>query len=104
MSVEALDLYRQQRDYQVEDGQFSEEFQIVGGDTFRGVWDLAHMQDNKDRGNVMQKKLNPRIMISTIPAGLEERTTQITRVSTLETFTYFFVDKTDEGIPILWLY
>ena len=104
MSQETIDIMRQQRKDQVELNPSSELFQIVDGGTFRGVFDRAHLEDRKDKGNVTQKKLTPLIMVSEIPSGLIERTTQIERESVGKTYTLSFVSLDDEGIPILWLY
>lgn len=104
MSQETIDILRQHRADQIELSPSSETFQIVGGSTFKGIFDRAHKEDNKDSGNVLQKKLTPLIMVSTIPAGLTERSSQITRETVGETFTFSYVGKDEEGIPILWLF
>lgn len=104
MSQETIDIMRQHRTNQIELSPSSETFQIVGGSTFIGIFDRAHKEDNKDSGNVTQKKLTPMIMVSTIPAGLIEQSSEITRETPGETFVFNYVGKDDEGIPILWLY
>ena len=103
MSLETLNILEEHRDNQVELSPFSELFQIVGGSTFYGIFDKSHIEDNKDSGNVTQKKLKPRIIVSTVPSGLTERSTEITRANGTETYTFGFVGKDDAGTPLLWL-
>lgn len=103
MSQDTIDLYREQRKKQVEDGPFSETFQIVGGDTFKGVFDKSHIEENKDAGNVLQKKLYPRILCNIEPSGLDPRVTKIQREDSTE-FTYNFTGLDKEGIVLLWLF
>jgi len=106
MSQEALDIYRTHRAAQVGTGVFSEEFRIITGQTytaFRGVFDKSHMEDNKDGGNVMQKKLYPRIIVSEVPAGLVPRTSEIVRAYDGASYIFQFSGLDDEGIPVLWL-
>lgn len=103
MSLETIDILRTHRDNQLKLSPSSEEFNIVDGLTFFGIFDRAHFEDNKDKGNVLQKKLTPVIQVSTIPSGMTERETRIERENG-DTFTLFFVGKNDEGIPLLWLF
>ena len=104
MSQKTIDILRQHRTNQIELSPSSETFQIVGGSTFKGIFDRAHKEDDKDSGNVTQKKLTPMIMVSTIPAGLTPRTSEITRETVDKTFKLNFIGKDEEGIPILWLF
>jgi len=107
MSINTVDIMRQHRKSQIEISPSSETFQIVGGSTFKGIFDRAHFQDSKDSGNVTQKKLNPLIMVSEKPAGLTERSTKIRRdgwVTGDHEYTFFKIGLDDEGIPILWLH
>lgn len=103
MSLETIDLMREQRTAQIEESPASETFQIVGGSTFKGVFDRANFSDSKDKGNVKNQFLRPCIMVSVVPSGIEERTTKIQREEGSE-YTLFFIGKDDEGIPLLWLY
>ena len=103
MSLETLDIYRDHREEQLENGPFSETFQIVGGSTFKGVFDRSHMEENKDSGNVRQKKLYPRILVSEVPSGLTPNVTKIQREEGTE-FTFKFSAIDDEGIEYLWLF
>lgn len=106
MSTAAIEIKQRHRAYQLEQSPDSEEFSIVGGGTFKGIFDRSHLEDNKDHGNVLNKKLNPLIMVAVVPDGLIERTTLIRREG-WETgdkeFTFFFSGKDEEGIPVLWL-
>lgn len=107
MSITAIEIKRAQRARQIEYGPDSEEFTVVGGGTFRGIFDRSYIYDNKDSGNVQQKKNNPLIMVATIPEELIERTSKIRReewqIGDKEfTFNGYAID--DEGVPILWLY
>ncbi len=104
MSQTTIDIMNADRANQLALSPSSETFQIVGGDTFSGVFDRAHFEENKDDGNNQQKILKPVIMVSTIPSGLTERVTQITRENGTDTYTLFFIGKDDEGIPLLWLF
>jgi len=107
MSFDTVNIMRDHRKNQIETSPFSETFQIVGGSTFKGIFDKAHFQDNKDSGNVTQKKLNPLIMVSEKPVGLTERSTKIRRegwtIGDYE-YTFFKIGTDEEGIPILWLH
>ncbi len=104
MSLEAIDIMNTDRANQLALSPSSETFQIVGGDTFTGIFDRAHFEENKDDGNNEQKILSPVIMVSTVPAGLVERQTEITRENGTDTYKLFFIGKDDEGIPLLWLF
>jgi hypothetical protein len=103
MSKATLDILNQDRENQIRLCPASEEFTIVGGGTFWGIFDRAHWEENKDSGNVMQKKLRPTISVSTVPSGIVEKTTKIQREDGTE-FTLLFVGVDDEGVPLLWLY
>ncbi len=109
MSLEAIDIMNVNRDDQLSLSPSSEVFQIVGGDTFSGIFDRAHLEDNKDSGNILQKKLTPMIMVSEIPAGLDglERTALIRReswVSGDKEYTFNFAGLDEEGVPVIWLF
>ena len=104
MSAETLDIYNDHRKEEIENGPFSETFTTASpSGSFSGIFDRSHIEDNKDSGNVQQKKLYPRIMVSEVPEGIEPQTTTITREKTSDTFTFWFVGKDDEGVPYLWL-
>jgi hypothetical protein len=104
MSTDALDVLRQHRDATIQLSPFSELFQIVGGVSFYGVFDEAHVEENKDAGQVTQKKRKPLIMVSEVPSGLVERTSKITREGETREYTFHYVGKDAEGLPILWLF
>ncbi len=100
----AINIMRDQRKAQVELSPSSEDFQIVGGVIFRGIFDRSHEEDNKDDGNIQQKKLVPRIMVSVVPSGIVPRITKVIRSVDNTTYTVRFVSIDDEGIPVIWLY
>ena len=102
MSLESIQAMREQRKSQVEDNPSAETFQIVGGETFKGTFDNSREEENKDKGNITQKKRNPAVMVDSMPSGLIERTSKIQREDGTE-YTFWRVGKDDEGIPILWL-
>lgn len=104
MSQATLDILDTHRAAQIETSPSSEEFQIVGGDSFQGIFDEAHQEDKNDDGNVLQKKLTPMIMVSTIPSGIVERQTKIIRETAGYEYTFNFAGKDDRGVPILWLF
>ena len=104
MSQETIDILNTNRDDQLSLSPSSELFQIVGGGTFSGIFDQVHLEDNKDGGNVERKILQPIIMVSTIPVGLVERSTEITRENGVDTFKLFFIGKDKEGVQVLWLF
>ena len=103
MSKTAIDLMRVDRKNAVEESAASETFQIVGGGTFKGVFDRTWDDGNKDKGGAVKKTLRPFIMVNERPAGLTERTSLIQREDETETLRFFAEGKDTEGIPILWL-
>lgn len=108
MSLAAINILRDQRKAQIEESPFSETFQIVDSDlTFKGIFDEAHEESNKDGGNVRQKKTVPVILVSERPEGITERTTKIQREE-WETgdpeYTFNLYGKDKEGVPVLWLF
>jgi hypothetical protein len=105
MSQEALSVYRQQRAYQVSQGPMSEEFTIVGGTTFRGVFDRSMVYLNKDSGEVEQQVLKARIIVPEIPASLlgQEQTARVTREGDTTNYLVYSFAYDDEGIPVIWL-
>lgn len=107
MSITAIEIKRAHRLRQIEEGPDSEEFSIVGGGTFRGIFDRSYIYDNKDSGNVKQKTNNPLIMVSGRPDGLTEQVSVIRREEWATggkeyRFLSYAID--DEGVPVLWLY
>jgi hypothetical protein len=93
----------QHKSDQLELSPSSEEFNIVDGGTFFGVFDESHIENkSNNQSNTTQKKLSPRIMVATRPDGIEEQTTIIERANgTPYTFKFFGID--EEGIPMIWL-
>ena len=107
MSQEALEIQRRHRSRQVEYGTNSEEFSIVSGGTFRGVFDEAHLEDKRDTGNVLQKKLPPLIMVATVPTSVIVHSSVIRREEWQagdKEYKVQYIGKDAEGIPILWLF
>ncbi len=107
MSLETLAILNQQRADMIELDPSSETFNIVGGGSFEGIFDLSHVENNKDNGNITQKKLNPTIMVPIIPSGLRPMETQIKRVGWLpgdKVYTFQFAGNDSEGVPVLWLF
>jgi len=104
MSQDTIDILNTHRADQLSLSPSSETFQIVGGATFSGIFDRAHFETDKDRGNITQKKLMPMIMVAEIPAGLSERVTEITRENGTDTYTFSYAGIDDEGVAILWLF
>jgi len=98
--------YQTQRLYQIEEGPFSESFEIVGkSGTFKGIFDRAHKEESTDGGNVSRKTVGTRIMVAGIPSALInlERKAKIKRVSTGVVYQYNKAGEDLEGVPILWL-
>ncbi len=100
----ALDYYNDQRTAQIEDGPFSEEFTLDpsgAATTIKGIYDEPTVMEERDQGQVRQKRRKPKILVSEIPAGITLRTTQITVRGT--DYTIEKVDKDPNGIPRMWL-
>ena len=104
MSQETVDALREQRKAQIEESPFSETFQIVGGSTFKGIFNRANRQGRKDPGNVKPMILNPSIMVDSRPEGIIEHETIIEREDGVSKYTFSSYDTDEEGIPILWLF
>jgi hypothetical protein len=104
VSIEALNAQRQQRKYCTENGYSSEQFEIVGGVFFYGTFDKSHIEEKNDSGNVQQKNIYPRIMVDSMPDGLQGNVTKIIRVSTGLEYTFSFYGTDLEGIGLVWLY
>jgi len=103
MSEETLDIYRTQRLEQTESGTFSEEFEIIGGVKFFGIFDSAHSEGYNDAGHVVQRPVQKRIMVNETPASLIPKTSTILRIGTGKVFSYVKDGHDDEGVPVLWL-
>ena len=105
MSLETLAIMNNHRKEATENSPASEEFTIVGGDTFRGIFDRSAIDESEDKGHVLEKNIHARIMVDSKPTGLIERTSKITREgqSTPE-YTFQFYDVDDEGQGLVWLY
>lgn len=104
MSLTTLEIMNGHRKAAVENSPASEEFTIVEGGNFKGIFDESHIENNKDSGNVTQKKIKPRIMVDSLPEELvnQERISKIQRENG-EEYTYQFFGKDKEGIAIIWL-
>lgn len=100
----ALDVYDTQRDEQVENGNFAEEFIIDPSGiakTIKGIYDESYITENRDSGQVRQQKRQPLILLSTVPAGIVPKTTQITVRNVVRTIQK--IDRDPNGIPRMWL-
>ena len=104
MSLESLAIMNGHRKQAVEYSPSSEEFTIVGGGTFRGIFDRSAIDENKDKGNIKQKNLHARITVDSLPSGLTERTSKIKREGSSTELTFLFADLDDEGQVLLWLF
>ena len=103
MSTAALDAYELQKKNILEQGNFSEQFQIIGGNSFYGIFDQSHREDNEDQGHVAQKKLEMRILCNTVPVGLVERTSRIERLRTHDVYVFNLALPEKEGVTVLCL-
>jgi len=75
----ALDIYDAHKEFQLEEGSFSESFILDpsgAATTIKGVFDESYITDEKDQGNVRQQKMEPRILVYEIPASVVAQTTQ----------------------------
>jgi hypothetical protein len=89
----------------VENSPASEEFTIVGVGSFRGSWDRSAVDESEDKGRVKEKNIHARIMVNSVPSGLTERTSKITREGeTTPEYIFSFYDVDDEGQGLIWLY
>lgn len=100
--MSALDVQKRHREYQCEHGPFSESFSTEYL-SFKGVFDFSPANENSDGGNVQQKNRKPRIMVATIPDGLEPDI-EITRDGTGEIFRFHFSGVDAEGVSYVWMY
>ena len=104
MSQDALDVYKQHRIEEIENGAFSREFSYnAGADTFRGIFDRASDQAENDGGNVDQKHLKPRIIVAAIPVTLT-KDAEIVDSYTGNTYKAHYFGRDDDGVPHIWLY
>ena len=102
--MSALDLYDNQRDFQLEEGNFSEDFTYALGGvvtTFKGIYDEAYIIENSDAGQMRQQKRKPLISVSEEPDGIVAKTTKVT-VRGLER-TINKIDRDPNGVTRLWL-
>lgn len=110
MSLDALEVMRQNRDDQFDLGAFSEEFTIIdsGGlsiGTFNGVFSEYHIENEMDNGNNKKKRVRPIVLVSVQPPELvgKESDYKVRRELNSDEFTFQFFGKNTEGIPVLWL-
>lgn len=96
------DIFNSHKVFQVEQGPFSEEFEITGGSKFKGIFDRCYKEGPQDKGNVVNRKLEARILCASVPIGMIPRVTNITRESG-ETYIFSYAGIDDEGISYLWL-
>ena len=102
--MNALDLYNNQRDFEIEEGNFSEDFTYTLGGvvtTFKGIYDEAYITEERDQGNVRQQKRKPIILISTEPVGIVAKTTKLTVRGVERVINK--IDRDPNGVPRLWL-
>lgn len=105
MSQETLDILRDNLNDQIELSPFSEVITIDNGpDTFHGIFDNFHIENNKDNGNVSQKRSKPGLMVSSLFPSLvnRERIAKLKRENG-DVYTFQFYGKDEEGVPIIWL-
>lgn len=106
MSLEALEIIRNQRLYEVENSPFAQEFTIVGApvgqDTFKGTFDHSYIEDgDEDKGHIRQRGRVPRISVASIPAGIVKGVE-----ITFESKSFHVKGNPgldDEGVPVIWL-
>lgn len=103
MSESSLEIYRTHRLEQTENGTFSEEFEIVGGLKFWGIFDNAHSEGMTDSGKVIQRPNQKRILVNKIPETLVLKVSQIVRIVNGQIYLYAKKGYDDEGVPVLWL-
>jgi hypothetical protein len=102
--VTALEIYREQRRQQIEDGPFSESFYLDPYATrveIRGIYDEPYLAGESDQGNVRKQLQKPRVVVDEIPASVIARSTQIEvrgKVYRIEK-----PDRDPDGIPRMWL-
>lgn len=101
MSSTTVDIMNSHRASQIQLSPSSEEFQIVGGSTFYGIFDNSHIEDKNDSGNVQQKKRSLRIMVDTITSEMVSGASVLLPDATTKTIS--FNGKDENGVPILWL-
>lgn len=100
----ALDIYSAHRNYQVEDGPFSETFYLdpEGARTeVKGIYDEPYFAADKDIGNVRQKTRKPRVLVSSPPSGVVPTVTKIEVRSGV--YTIQTIDRDPDGVPRMWL-
>lgn len=102
MSLSTIAILREQRKNMIELDTSSETFQIVGGDSFIGIFDDAYDTGPKDNGHVTQRSTCPAIMVSEEPSGLTKGV-EIQRESG-KTYTWRRTGTDEEGIVAIWLY
>ena len=101
MSTDAVDIMNIHRANQIKLSPSSEEFQIVGGSVFYGIFDNSHIQDKNDSGNVKQKKRFARIIVDTITAEMVQGVEVLFPDSSTKAIAFHGRD--ENGVPILWL-
>ncbi len=101
MSLESQAILDQQLTDMIELNPDSETFQIVGGDSFIGIFDDAYDMGPKDSGHVTQRSTCPAIMVSTAPAGLV-KDVEITREAGAS-YLWRRTGTDDEGIIVIFL-
>lgn len=105
MSAETLAIMNGHRKQAVEYSPASEEFTIAGVGTFRGIFDKSAIDESEDGGHVEQKNIHTRIMVDSVPSGLVERVSKITREGeVLPEYTFSFYDVDEEGQGNVWMY
>lgn len=104
MSQTTLGILNQHRAAQIQNSPSSELFTIQGGSTFYGIFDNAHFENEKDRGNFQGKKRMPMIMVAEEPDGLTPGVSIIVREDGVTTYTFQQTGSDQEGVPILWLF
>lgn len=100
MSQESLAIYDTHRQYQVEEGKFSQTALIDGVTELKGIFDDHYYYGQKDAGNVPQQSHQKRFLVNTIPVFTPKVTT-----ITIDSNKYIIIrsDKDKYGVPRLWL-
>ena len=104
MSLTTLAIMNGHRKEAVENSPSSETFTIVGVGTFKGIFDESAIDESEDKGHVLEKNVHARITVDSIPSGLVERTSKVTREGDTKEYTFSFYDVDAEGQGLVWLF
>lgn len=102
----ALELMKAQLAAAVENGPSSESFTLDPDDTaisFKGIFDNAYEEGDKDGGHVSQQTMTPRILVSEILSGMVQQAA-VRRESGGEIWHISRAEKDEMGVSVIWLY